>query len=306
MIGQGDFIIDERFVITKAKKHPPKKQLSYIYINPNPDRMIEQVYIISDGTGRTAEQVMNAALMQFEDSKVQTVIHAHVSTEQKILEIIQDASRSKGLIIFTVVSKKLRDMINSQCRSYDVEAIDLMGPLLAHFSHHFSYLPAEKPGLYYEMNKSYFKRIEAVEYTLRHDDGQRVEELDKAEIVILGVSRTVKTPVSIYLAHKGWLVANIPIVLGIDPPDILFTIPPERVFCLTTFPNHLAELRKVREKHLGGNLGEYARPTYIMKELEYANTIYRRQNRWTKVDITNKPIEEISMEILAGLRKTDG
>jgi hypothetical protein len=267
--------------------------------------MIQQVFIISDGTGRTAEQVLNAALMQFENSKVQTAIHAHVNTEDQILEIIKEASVSKGLVLFTVVSKKLREFINAQCRSYDVEAIDLMGPLLAHFSHHFSYLPSEKPGLYYEVNKSYFKRIEAVEYTLRHDDGQRIEELDKAEIVILGVSRTVKTPVSIYLAHKGWMVANIPIVLGIEPPDILFTIPPERVFCLTTFPNHLAELRKVREKHLGGNLGEYARPAYIMKELEYANSIYRRQSRWTKVDITNKPIEEISMEILAGLRKTE-
>jgi hypothetical protein len=233
------------------------------------------------------------------------MIYPHISNEKQILEIIVEASLCKGLIIFTVVSKKLRDFIHDQCRLYGVETIDLMGPLLAHFSHHFSYSPSEKPGIYYELNKAYFKRIEAVEYTLRHDDGQRVEELDKAEIVILGVSRTVKTPVSIYLAHKGWLVANIPIVLGMEPPDILFKIPPDRVFCLTTFPNHLAELRKVREKHLGGNLGDYAKPSHIMRELEYANGIYRRQAKWTKIDITNKPIEEISMEILAGLRKSE-
>ena len=266
--------------------------------------MIQQVFIISDGTGRTAEQVLNAALMQFETRKVQTMIYPHVSTEKQILEIIAEASLTKSLVVFTLVSKKLRDVIISQCRLYDVEAIDLIGPLLAHFSHHFSHLPSEKPGIYYELNKPYFKRIEAVEYTLRHDDGQRIEELDKAEIVILGVSRTVKTPVSIYLAHKGWLVANIPIVLGIEPPEELFRIPPNRVFCLTTSPNHLAELRKVRETHLGGNLGDYAKPSYVMKELEYANTIFRRQARWTKIDVTNKPIEEISMEILAGLRKS--
>ena len=267
--------------------------------------MVKQVFIISDGTGRTAEQVLSAALMQFENSKVQTNIFPHVSTKKQILEIIVKASRTKSLVLFTVVSQKLREIIIKQCRLYDVETIDLIGPLLAHFSHHFSHLPSEKPGLYYELNKSYFKRIEAVEYTLRHDDGQRTDELDKAEIVILGVSRTVKTPVSIYLAHKGWLVANIPIVLGIEPPEELFRIPPNRVFCLTTSPNHLAELRKVRETHLGGNLGDYAKPSYVMKELEYANTIFRRQARWTKIEVTNKPIEEISMEILSGLRKSD-
>ena len=267
--------------------------------------MVKQVFIISDGTGRTAEQVLSAALMQFENSKVQTNIFPHVSTKKQILEIIVKASRTKSLVLFTVVSQKLREIIIKQCRLYDVETIDLIGPLLAHFSHHFSHLPSEKPGLYYELNKSYFKRIEAVEYTLRHDDGQRTDELDKAEIVILGVSRTVKTPVSIYLAHKGWLVANIPIVLGVEPPEELFRIPPNRVFCLTTSPNHLAELRKVRETHLGGNLGDYAKPSYVMKELEYANTIFRRQARWTKIEVTNKPIEEISMEILSGLRKSD-
>ena len=268
--------------------------------------MKKQVFILSDGTGRTAEQVLSAALMQFENSKVQTTIFPHVGTKKQIGEIIVKASSAKSLVLFTVVSQKLRDAINKQCRLYDVESIDLMGPLLAHFSQHFSHLPSEKPGIYYELNKSYFKRIEAVEYTLRHDDGQRIEELDKAEIIILGVSRTVKTPVSVYLAHKGWLVANIPIVLGIEPPEELIRIPPQRVFCLTTSPNHLAELRKVREKHLGGNLGDYAKPSFVMRELEYANTIYKRQARWTKIDVTNKPIEEISMEILSGLRKSDG
>ncbi len=267
--------------------------------------MLQQVFIISDGTGRTAEQVLNAALLQFENSQVNTTIYPHVTTEDQILEIIAEASLTKSLVLFTVVSGKLRDIIKTQGRLYDVETVDLMGSLLAHLSHHFSYLPSEKPGIYYEMNKSYFKRIEAVEYTLRHDDGQRIEELDKAEIVILGVSRTVKTPVSIYLAHKGWLVANIPIVLGMEPPEELLSIPPERVFCLTTSPNHLAELRKVREKHLGGNLGDYAKLSFILKELEFSDSIYKRQPRWTVIDVTNKPIEEISMEVLARLRKCE-
>lgn len=267
--------------------------------------MAPQVFIISDGTGRTAERVLNAVLMQFEGSKVKARIYSEVSTEKQIQEIMSEASLAKGLVLHTVVSKKIRDFINKQGLLYAVDTVDLIGPLLAMLSHHFSYAPSEKPGIYYELNKAYFKRIEAVEYTLRHDDGQRADELDKAEIVILGVSRTVKTPVSLYLAHKGWLVANIPIVLGMEPPKSLYSVRPERVFCLTTYPHHLAELRKVREKHLGGNLGDYAKPSFIMKELEYANNIFRHQPGWTKIDITNKPIEEISMEILTGIREID-
>jgi regulator of PEP synthase PpsR (kinase-PPPase family) len=140
--------------------------------------MIQQVFIISDGTGRTAEQVLSAALVQFENIKVQTIIYPDVSTEKQVLEIIAEASLTQGLVVFTVVSQKLRDVIIKQGRLYDVKTIDIIGPLLAHFSHHFSHLPSEKPGIYYELNKPYFKRIEAVEYTLRHDDGQRIEELE--------------------------------------------------------------------------------------------------------------------------------
>lgn len=267
--------------------------------------MVQQVFIISDGTGRTAERVLSAALVQFENSNIQTRVFPQVSSEKQIQDIMSEAGKVKGLVLHTVVTKKLRDIINKQGLLFAVDTVDLIGPLLAHLSHHFSYSPVEKPGIYYELNKSYFKRIEAVEYTLRHDDGQRMEELDKAEIVILGVSRTVKTPVSLYLAHKGWLVANIPIVVGMEPPKTLYKVHPGRVFCLTTFPDHLAQLRKVREKHLGGNLGDYAKMSFIMKELEYANNIFRIQPGWTKIDITNKPIEEISMEILTGLREIE-
>lgn len=267
--------------------------------------MVQNIFIISDGTGNTADRVVRAALMQFENIHVQTKIFHNISNKQQVIEIIEEAQKAKGLVVHTVVSKKMRDIINRQGRLFAVDTIDLIGPLLAQLSHHFSYLPAEKPGIFYELNKSYFKRIEAVEYTLRHDDGQRMQELDKAEIIILGVSRTFKTPVSIYLAYKGWLVANVPIIFGMDPPASLFKLPAQRVFCLTTSPHHLGHLRKIRETHLGGNVGEYAKPSFIMKELEYASSIYRRQPKWNVIDITYKPVEEISMEILSRLRYKD-
>ncbi|MBN2481690.1 MAG: kinase/pyrophosphorylase [Bacteroidales bacterium] len=264
--------------------------------------MTYEIFIISDGTGRTAEQVMKAALTQFENTHTQTRIFPQVKTKEQVLEIMDTVRKVNGLVVHTVVSGELRDIINKQGRLSSVDTIDLMGPILAQLSHHFSFLPSEKPGIYYELNKSYFKRIEAVEYTLRHDDGQRMEELDKAEIVILGVSRTFKTPVSIYLAHKGWMVANIPIILGMNLPEQLFKLPTDRVFGLITSATHLGQLRKIRETHLGGNIGEYAKPSFILKELEYAGSIFKRQPKWSVIDITNKPVEEISMEIIAGLR----
>jgi len=199
----------------------------------------------------------------------------------------------------------LRDIIINLGMLHNVETIDLMGPLLAQLSHHFEDSPSEEPGLFHELNKAYFQRIEAVEFALRHDDGLRTEELDKAELILLGVSRTFKTPISIYLAFKGWFVANIPIVLGIIPPDILSTLPTERVFCLTTIPNKLTVLRSVREKHLGGASGNYAHFDHVQDELNYANRIFNNHPKWTKINVTNKPIEEIASEILTVVRKSN-
>lgn len=264
--------------------------------------MTYQIFIVSDGTGRTAEQALKAALAQFIDTEVKTHIRSGIRKQKQLMEIIAEAVEVNGIIVHTLVSKKLRELILKQGKLYAIETIDIMGPLLAHLSHHFSDSPTEKPGIFHDLNRSYFQRIEAVEFTFRHDDGQRAEELEKAEIVILGVSRTFKTPLSIYLAYKGWLVANIPVILGMELPEILTKLSPERIFCLYTSPGNLTKLRKIREKHLGGNIGDYATFTHIKSELNYAESIYRKNPKWKRIDVTNKPIEEISSEILAHLR----
>lgn len=265
--------------------------------------MRQNVFIVSDGTGGTAKQALKAALVQFEFTKVQTYLRPNVRSKQDILKIISEAYQIKGLIIHTIVSKKLRHLLLEQGRLYDLLTIDIMGPLLAQLSHHFENLPSEKPGIFRILNKAYFQRIEAVEFTQRHDDGQRVDELHKADIILLGVSRTFKTPLSFYMAHKGWHVANIPIILDITIPDIIYDLSPKRIFCLTTITKRLAALRQVRDKHLGGFTGNYSSPLYVQKELNYARRIFRMHPRWTVVNVTNKPIEEISSEILATLRK---
>ena len=264
---------------------------------------MNQIFVLSDGSGRTAEQSLKAALTQFSHADPVINLRVKVRTQKQIKKIIDEASAVDGLIVHTVVSTSLRNHILELGRLHNVETIDLMGPLLAELSQRFSDSPAEKPGLFRELNKAYFQRIEAMEFAFRHDDGQRTEELKKAEIVLIGVSRTFKTPTCIYLAFKGWLAGNIPIVLGLEPPPILFNLPPNQVFCLTSNSNRLATLRQVRHEHLGRATGDYADPTYVRQELAYAHSIFCQQPGWKIIDVTNKSIEEISSEILSTISK---
>lgn len=268
--------------------------------------MLQNVFIVSDGTGLTAKQSLTSVLVQFELIEIQSHVRANVRTKQQILDVINEAEEFKGIIIHTLVSRDLRHFILKKGRLYNIRTIDLMGPLLAQLSHHFEDKPTERPGIFHKLNKAYFQRIEAIEFALRHDDGQHVDELDKADIVLLGVSRTFKTPLSVYMAYKGWKVGNVPIILGFPFPEIVFKLPPERVFCLTTFPNKLARLRRTREKYLGGLTGEYASPSHVQKELNYASRIYRMHPEWTIINVTNKPIEEISSEIRGHIKNKGG
>jgi len=141
-----------------------------------------------------------------------------------------------------------------------------------------------------------------MEFAFHHDDGQRPYDLPKAEIVLVGVSRTLKTPVSVYLAFRGWLVANVPVVVGMRPPAQLFDLPPGTVFGLTMDPVRLSELRRVRERRLGGATGDYADLDAVRREVEAALALFRAHPRWSVVDVTDKPIEEVASEILALVR----
>lgn len=258
-----------------------------------------KILIVSDGTGRTATQALNAALTQFPDQVVETVVRNEVRHKEEIEQAAKEAAHLGAFVVHTLVSNELRDFMITSGRRYNVETIDLMGPLLARLSEKLMHSPAEQPGLFNKINQEYFKRIDAMQFAFQHDDGQRPEELHKAEIVLLGVSRTFKTPLSIYFAFKGWLVANVPIVWGIEPPEQIFSLPPEKVFCLTTYAHNLASLRHVRQVHLGIGTDDYASIRYVQQDLNYAHAIFRRQPLWPVIRVTNKPIEEIASEILA-------
>jgi len=257
------------------------------------------VFVVSDGTGTTAEQVVHAALTQFTSAQVEVQRRPGVRTGEQVRQVVQEAAQVGGFVVHTLVSDKLREMMLHTGRLHNVETIDLMGPLLARISQQLDISPSEKPGLFRQLNEEYFRRIETVEFALHHDDGLRIHELPQAEIVLVGVSRTFKTPLSIYLSFKSWLVANVPVVLGTKPPPALFELPPGRVCGLTIDPVRLAELRQVRQRRLGGATGQYADPDYVQREVEYALRIFRSQRGWPVVDVTDKPIEETASEILA-------
>jgi regulator of PEP synthase PpsR (kinase-PPPase family) len=263
---------------------------------------VNHIFVVSDGTGETAELVLKAALAQFEGAEVTIERRSEVRTEEQVRKSVQEAAQSKGFIVHTLVSDELRDAMAREGRLQNVETIDLMGPLLARLSRQFAVSPAEKPGLFRQLNEEYFRRVETMEFAFHHDDGQRAHELSRAEIVLVGVSRTFKTPLSIYLAFLGWFVANVPIVPEIDLPPELFALPPGRVVGLTIDPVRLAELRRVREQRLGGATGDYADPTSVRHEVAYALRLFRQQ-QWPVIKVTDKPIEESAAEILALVRK---
>lgn len=263
---------------------------------------MKTIFILSDGTGRTAEYALKAALTQYPDAKVEIILKPEIRTGKQIEDLIPEIKSAKGLIVHTLVSQALRDSMVRITRIHNLHAIDIMGPLLGRLSLYLANSPTQEPGLFYSLNKEYFKRIDSMQFAFNHDDGQRYFEYDKAEIVLVGVSRTFKTPLSIYLAFKGWFVANYPVILGVTPPEILSSLPVGTVFGLNTEAIDLSTLRSARQQSFGGGAVEYASLDFIKKELTYASHIFQEHD-WPIVSVTSKPIEEIASEILAIKRR---
>ncbi len=261
------------------------------------------IYVISDGTGSTAQQAVTAALTQFKGSDPEIKRFGDILDVEQVMQIVKRAKAEKAIIIHTLVTDKLREELVRLTRIHNVESIDLMGPLLHRLSDHLSVDPSEEPGLYRVLSDSYFRKIETMQFAFKHDDGKRAQNIDQAEIIILGVSRTFKTPLSIYLAFRGWYVANVPIILNFPLPDEVFQISGEKIFCLTTYPSRLIQLRRAREERLKGATGNYADPVYVRKEINYANHIFDLHPAWQKINVTSKSIEEIAAEIIALLPK---
>jgi len=266
--------------------------------------MVHRIYTVSDASGATAERVVKSALIQFDAENVEVIRIGEIRTKEQVCQIIAEAAKHRGIIVHTLVSEELRHLMVTEGRLMDVTTIDIMGPLLVRLSEMFSLKPKGIPGGMTPFDRGYLERIEAIDYTVRHDDGKNPHELHEADIVLVGVSRTSKTPLSFYLAYRGWKVANVPVILDVEPPEELFRLPKHRVVGLVISPQRLAELRKVRVERLGTVAQRYADLEYIHQELTYAYQIFERRKDWPLVDVSHKPIEEAASEILSLLGKT--
>jgi hypothetical protein len=258
-----------------------------------------RIFIVSDGTGETAAQMAKAAMVQFSGFDVFFTRYKNVRNEAQIEAICEEAARYKDLLVYTIVSPQLRAFLVGQAREKSLPCIDLLGPLLSGLASYFGLQPKSIAGLLHDVNEEYFKRIEAMEYTIAHDDGRELGGLDKADIVILGISRTSKTPLSMYLSHQGWKVCNIPLIHGFEVPPEVFQIDQRRVVGLTINPEDLATIRRARLERLGQqDGGEYADPEKVNDEIEWANEIYRKNRRWPVFNVTGKALEETASEII--------
>jgi regulator of PEP synthase PpsR (kinase-PPPase family) len=257
------------------------------------------VYIISDGTGETASTMVQAALVQYRDYDINLVRCKNVRTEAQMDSVIDQAFAQQAIVVYTMVSPSLRIRLREAAASKGLRSVDLLGPLLSELD---SYLGVQSPhgeaGLLRTVDERYFKRIEAIEYTVKHDDGKSLTELDSADIILVGISRTSKTPLSIFLSHKGWKVANIPLVLGSLLPEELFKVDQRKVVGLIIGMDHLHRIRQKRLEKFGQDTqGEYASVSQIAKEIEYAMEIFKKNRRWPVFDVTERALEETASEI---------
>ncbi|MBX7148639.1 kinase/pyrophosphorylase [bacterium] len=264
------------------------------------------IYVLSDATGELAHSMAIASARQFENVDVDIIRKSFVSTDEQIKEVVSEAKTRHGVIMFTMVSQEVRRKVLTESKAQEIVAIDIMGPSLDMLSNYFHTLPSAEPGLQYKVTRDYYKRTEAVEFTVKHDEGQGLDTLSEADIVLMGISRTSKTPLSIYLAYRGYRCANIPLVTGKDLPQQVLSLPNNKVFGLILSPEHLASLRTMRLKTLGRPDTEtYAQPEHVQKELDHANALFAKIPGINIIDVTGKAIEEIASEIIHTLNFKD-
>lgn len=256
------------------------------------------VYIVSGGSGASGRQIAETVLAQFPDLRVPVIIRNHVRGHEQVEVTVKEAGADGGTVVHTLVDGALREAITRLGKNHGVVTIDLMGPLLEWVAGMTGVKPLEHPGLYRKLRKDYFDRVEAIDFAVSHDDGARPEDVPSADIVIIGVSRCGKTPLSMYLAVHGWKSANIPIVKDIPLPGELFRMDRRKVIGLSIEHKRLLEYRRRREERMG-TVGEtpYSRPSAVFEELEAAAGIFR-ESGFSVVEVTDKPIEVIAVEVI--------
>ncbi|WP_413380145.1 pyruvate, water dikinase regulatory protein [Alkalihalobacillus sp. 1P02AB] len=255
------------------------------------------VYIVSDSVGETAELVVKAAASQFRDAGLELRRVPYVEDKQTIEEIVRLAANANALIAFTLVVPEMKQFLMEQAKQVGVETVDIIGPMLTQIGNLVQVKPRYEPGLIYRLDEDYFRKVEAIEFAVKYDDGRDARGVVRADIVLVGVSRTSKTPLSQYLAHKRLKVANVPLVPEVKPPDELFKVSAKKCIGLTISPEKLIDIRAERLKALGLQTeATYANINRIKEELVYAQEIMERIG-CPVIDVSNKAVEETANQI---------
>ena len=264
------------------------------------------IYVVSDSTGETAERVTRATLLQFPDHTVRLKLERRVRDRRALTAILEGAATQEAMVVFTLVRPELRDHFNEQATRLGVRHVDVIGGLISHIGHYLEAAPVNIPTAEMPLSEEYFRRVEAIEFAVKSDDGKEPRNLHKSDLVLAGVSRTSKTPLSTYLAGRGLKVANVPLVLGVDPPSELYELPGYRVVGLTVDVDQLMEIRRLRLQQLGMPPdANYGLRDHIKAELEYSHTIFRDHPEWMVVDVTNSAIEETATIILEAFKERE-
>jgi regulator of PEP synthase PpsR (kinase-PPPase family) len=259
--------------------------------------------VLSDSTGETAEKVVRAALLQYPKSGAQIRLHTRVRSQEVARPILERAAAERALLVFTVVSPELREFIHQMTAELTIEAIDVIGSLIGKLGTYLDRAPIGMPSAMLPLSDEYFRRIESVEFAVKSDDGKDPRNFRKADIVLVGVSRTSKTPLSLLLAQRGLKVANLPLVLGAAIPFELRDAPQDRVVGLTIGIEQLCEIRQARLRQLGMPVEtNYGLREHVREELDYAETLFRERG-WPVVDVTGRAVEESAVIILESLRE---
>ena len=260
------------------------------------------ISILSDGTGETALAVLKAVLVQYEHEKnVHIARHRNIRTKEQIESLFEKINQDKvekQLIVFTLILPENRSLVKKLCKKYKIQGIDLLEDLIQTCDQSLE-SKEKQAGILRVVNEDYFKRIEAMDFFLKHDDGQLTRDLDQADIILVGVSRTSKTPLSLFLSNKGWKVANIPLVYNIPPPEELFKVNQKKIVALTIQPDYLLKIRKNRLEKFGYDpaRGHYAGKEQVYEEVEAIQNFFHKQ-KWPVLDVTDIALEETAGEIV--------
>lgn len=262
------------------------------------------LFIVSDSVGETAELVAKAAASQFKEG-LETVSlkrFSHIEDETQLKEIVFLAKAQQAVIVYTLVKSCMRQKLQLECQTVGIKCIDLLGPIVEQLGIELDEKPLEEPGLVRKLDEDYFRKIDAIEFAVKYDDGRDPRGILKADIVLIGVSRTSKTPLSQYLAHQRLKVANVPLVPEVEPPEELFQIDPKKCFALIISPQKLNSIRKERLKALGlKDDANYARFERIEEEITHFKSVIDKIG-CTVIDVTNRAVEETANVIISELQ----